>query len=190
VSLPDSSSVDGPLVGEPRVGEPDGKLRGGLRLPPIVNHTINTASNSATSASRSIHAIAMLSSVAALCALVGSCATVPAPAPLAGSGGTSPTAAEPLSVAFQAVPFSALPGWSDDRPSAALPSFLATCRALIARPESAAIWRTACAAAPAVAIDDDSRARAFFEAQFTPYRVTTADGLDAGRVTGYYEPLL
>jgi membrane-bound lytic murein transglycosylase A len=163
-----------------------------LRLPPVVNQTMNTASNSATSASRSIHAIAMLSSVAALCALVGSCATVPGPAPLARSGGVAPAAApsESAGVVFQAVPFSALPGWSNDTPSAALPSFAASCRALIARPESAAIWRPACAAASAVATHDDSRARAFFEAQFTPYQVSTADGIDVGRVTGYYEPLL
>jgi len=61
---------------------------------------------------------------------------------------------------------------------------------LAARPESAPIWRTACAAAAVVAPGDDSRARAFFEAQFTPYQVSTADGIDVGRVTGYYEPLL
>ena len=170
------------------MGKAGGKL-GGLRLPPIVNQTMNTASSSATSASRSIHVIAMLSSVAALCALLGSCATVPGPAPLGGSRGAAP-ATEPSSVLFQEVPFSALPGWSNDTPAAALPSFAASCRALIGRGESAAIWRTACAAASAVAAHDDAGARAFFEAQFTPYRVTTADGIDVGRVTGYYEPLL
>jgi membrane-bound lytic murein transglycosylase A len=175
-------------VGKPLAGKLGGKLGGGLRLPLIVNQTMNTASNSATSASRITHVIAMLSSVAALCTLVG-CATVPAPTQLAGSGGTAP-AAEPASVLFHAVSFSALPGWSDDTPSAALPSFAASCRALIARPESAAIWRRACAAASAVATRDDAAARAFFEAQFTPYQVTTADGIDVGRVTGYYEPML
>jgi membrane-bound lytic murein transglycosylase A len=171
---------------------PGGIFGGGLRLPPIVNQTMNTASNNATSASRSIHAIAMLSSVAALCALVGSCATVPGPAAPAGSGGAGPAVApsETTSPVFQAVPFSALPGWSNDTPSAALPSFAASCRALIARPESAAIWRPACAATSVVAAHDDAGARAFFEAQFTPYRVSTADGSDLGRVTGYYEPLL
>ena len=171
------------------MGKAGGKLGGGLRLPPIVNQTMNTASNSATSASRSIHAIAMLSSVAALCALLASCATVPRPAPLVSSTGAAP-ATEPASVLFQAVPFSALPGWSNDTPSAALPPFAASCRALIARPESAAIWRPACAAASAVTAHDDAGALAFFEAQFTPYRVTTADGIDVGRVTGYYEPML
>ncbi|HEV2042479.1 MAG TPA: murein transglycosylase A [Casimicrobiaceae bacterium] len=188
MSSPDSSSVDGPPVGKLLVGELGGKL-GGLRLPAIVNQTMNTASNSATSASRIIHVIAMLSSVAALCTLVGSCATVPGPTRPGASGGAAP-AAEPAGVLFRAVPFSALPGWSDDTPSAALPSFAASCRALIARSESAATWRRACAAASAVATRDDVAARAFFEAQFTPYEVTTADGIDVGRVTGYYEPML
>jgi membrane-bound lytic murein transglycosylase A len=91
---------------------------------------------------------------------------------------------------FQAVPFSALPGWSGDSLSASLPSFVASCRVLTLRPESAAVWQPACGAARAVAAHDDAGTRAFFEAQFTPYRVSTADGLDAGRVTGYYEPLL
>jgi len=171
------------------VGELRGKLGGGLRLPAIVNQTMNTASNSATSASRIIHVIAMLSSVAALCALVGSCATAPGPTQPGGPGGAAP-AAEPAGVLFRAVPFSALPGWSDDTHSAALPSFAASCRALIAPPESAAAWRRACAAASAIAPRDDAAARAFFEAQFTPYEVTTADGIDVGRVTGYYEPML
>ena len=103
------------------MGKAGGKL-GGLRLPPIVNQTMNTASNSATSASRSIHVIAMLSSVAALCALLGSCATAPGPAPLVGSRGAAP-ATEPSSVLFQAVSFSALPGWGNDTSSAALPPF-------------------------------------------------------------------
>jgi membrane-bound lytic murein transglycosylase A len=91
---------------------------------------------------------------------------------------------------LQAVAFSSLPGWNDDTPSDALPSFAASCRALNARGESSAIWRDACAAARSIAAHDDAGARAFFEAQFTPYRVATADGIERGRVTGYYEPLL
>jgi membrane-bound lytic murein transglycosylase A len=159
-----------------------------LRLPPIVNQTMNTARQSATSASRSIHAIAMLSSAAALCALVGSCVTVPAR--VAASVAAPPAPPERTGIAFRAVPFSALPGWSDDTPSAALPSFVASCRALIARSESAAIWHAACAAASDAPPRNDARARAFFEAQFTAYQVSAADGTDVGRVTGYYEPLL
>jgi membrane-bound lytic murein transglycosylase A len=42
-------------------------------------------------------------------------------------------------------------------------------------------WRAACAAIP----DDPARARAYFEAEFQPYRVTAA-----AFVTGYYEPEL
>ena len=122
----------------------------------------------------------MHSCVAALCALVVSCATVRVQAPTT----------ETSTIVLQAVAFSALPGWKDDTPSDALPSFAASCRALIARGESSSIWRGACAAAPSIEAHDDAAARAFFEAQFTPYRVVTADGVDVGRVTGYYEPLL
>jgi membrane-bound lytic murein transglycosylase A len=122
----------------------------------------------------------MQSCVAALCALVVSCATVRVPA----------TPPEPSSVVFQAVQFSALPGWTGDTLSTALPSFIASCPALIARPESAGIWQRACAAASSIPRRDDAAARAFFESQFTPYRVADADGTELGRVTGYYEPLL
>lgn len=159
-----------------------------MRRPPIVYQTMNTASSSATSASRSIHAIAMLSSVAALCALA-SCTGVPTPKIAAGP---APQAAssQPAGIVFQAVPYSAVPGWSDDTPSAALPPFNLSCGALQARTDASTIWRAACAAAPMVRAGDDAAARAFFEAQFTPYRVTTPDGIDEGRVTGYYEPVL
>ncbi len=160
-----------------------------MRLAPIVNQTMNTASSSATSASRSIHAMAMLSSVAALCAL-GSCATVPVPYAAAGRTAPATASSQPAGIVFQPVPYSALPGWSGDTPSAALPSFTSSCGALRARPDSATTWLAACAAAPLVRAGDDAAARAFFEAQFTPYRVTTPDGRDEGRVTGYYEPVL
>lgn len=146
----------------------------------MVNQTMKTARIKATNASRNIHPMAMHSCVAALCALVVSCATVRVQAPTT----------ETSTIVLQAVAFSALPGWKDDTPSDALPSFAASCRALIARGESSSIWRGACAAAPSIEAHDDAAARAFFEAQFTPYRVVTADGVDVGRVTGYYEPLL
>ena len=151
---------------------------------------MKTASKSATSASRRIHPIAELSVAAALCALVGSCVTVPGPARIASPAAVPPAPAEQASVSFRPVAFSALPGWSDDKPSAALPSFIATCRALLARAESAPSWRSACAGASALKPHDDPSARAFFEAQFTAYQVIAADGTDVGRVTGYYEPLL
>jgi membrane-bound lytic murein transglycosylase A len=181
LSSTDPASLDG--------GVPGGMRAGGLRLPPIVNQTMNTASNSATSASRIIHAIAILSSAAALCAL-GSCVTVPAPIPAAAHAVPPAATSQPAGIVFQPVRYSTLPGWSSDTASAALPSLAAGCRRLLTRPESAAIWRPACAAASSLRANDDGGARAFFEAQFTPYRVTTPDGVDEGRVTGYYEPIL
>ncbi len=133
--------------------------------------------------------MAMLSGVAALCAL-GSCTTVPAPTTGADRAPPPTATSQSTRIVFQPVSYSALPGWSSDTPSAALPSFNASCGALQARPDSASIWRAACAAAPLVRADDDAAARAFFEAKFTAYRVTTPDGSDEGRVTGYYEPML
>lgn len=38
--------------------------------------------------------------------------------------------------------------------------------------------------------EDDAAARAFFERWLVPHRLTTTEGVDAGLVTGYYEPLL
>ena len=37
---------------------------------------------------------------------------------------------------------------------------------------------------------DSAAVRVFFQDHFSPYRVTAADGVDKGLVTGYYEPLL
>jgi membrane-bound lytic murein transglycosylase A len=79
--------------------------------------------------------------------------------------------------------FGDLPGWGDDDVAQAWSSFLASCSAFGSR----AAWQRVCepaAASPA------ERARAFFEANFTPYRIANADGATQGLVTGYYEPLL
>ena len=50
-------------------------------------------------------------------------------------------------------------------------------------------WRGPCAAAVAVPAADDGAARQFFEAYFTPFRMTD-QGDSEGLFTGYYEPLL
>jgi len=76
---------------------------------------------------------------------------------------------------LEPVAFSALPGWQQDDPAAALPALKRSC------PRMPEAWRPICAAIP----DDPSRARAFFESEFQPYRVTAA-----AFVTGYYEPEL
>jgi len=97
------------------------------------------------------------------------------------------------------VRFSDLRGWSNDNSAAALAAFVKSCAELERRPVSAAVgpaalgmtasvWRKPCAAArdtPA----DDTAARAFFTAQFTPYLAANYNDSD-GLFTGYYEPLL
>ena len=73
------------------------------------------------------------------------------------------------------VGFGDLPGWAADDPAAALPALRRSC------PRMPEAWRPACAAIP----EDPAAARAYFEAGFQPYRVTTP-----AFVTGYYEPEL
>jgi len=77
-------------------------------------------------------------------------------------------------------------GWDKDAIHEAWPAFMNSCSTLIRRNE----WRTACTSARQVNAGDDDAIRAFFEANFTPYKVFNADGSDTGLVTGYYEPLL
>jgi membrane-bound lytic murein transglycosylase A len=48
----------------------------------------------------------------------------------------------------------------------------------------------ACALASAVPPGDEAAARRFFETTFTAYALVSADGVDSGLITGYYEPLL
>lgn len=117
------------------------------------------------------------------------------------------TAAPKHGLALAPVAFAAVPGWREDRPSEAMPAFLAGCRALAAMPadqemggqgEAAARggapaqWRPACDAAQAVAPGDDAAARGFFEAWFQPYAVSDSGEPKAtaaqGLYTGYFDP--
>jgi membrane-bound lytic murein transglycosylase A len=85
--------------------------------------------------------------------------------------------------------FEDIAGWQAADLSAALAAFRRSCVKILDAPPNApmayagtaADWREACGNAFAA-----RDARAFFEANFTPRAVGTADGL----VTGYYEPLL
>jgi len=86
--------------------------------------------------------------------------------------------------------FDALPGWHDDDVAAAWPAFLESCRALSARGTTIDAWRDVCTRANAIRIDDKAAIRAFLEGSLAPWRITSSDGSDTGRVTGYYEPLI
>ncbi len=88
--------------------------------------------------------------------------------------------------------FQALPGWAADDHAAALHSFRLSCREILkdgaafGRPVefggAKSDWDGICSQAQQV-----KDARAFFETQFTPFRVIDA-ARPAGLFTGYYEP--
>jgi membrane-bound lytic murein transglycosylase A len=82
--------------------------------------------------------------------------------------------------------FADLPGWQEDDLAQAWLAFRASCRALRFREH----WRLPCERAGGAETPEASAIRAWFEANFSPYRVANADGGTQGTVTGYYEPLL
>ena len=93
-------------------------------------------------------------------------------------------------VAYSPAHFDALPGWRDDRVEAVWPAFLVGCRALATAAASQSMWQAPCAAATLVNGNDSAAVRAYFENNFSVYRIGASDGTDTGLVTGYYEPLL
>ncbi|HEB79957.1 MAG TPA: murein transglycosylase, partial [Rhodospirillales bacterium] len=93
--------------------------------------------------------------------------------------------------------FSMLPGWTEDRHTAALPAFVLSCAKLDSLPGnhklgagslggSVADWKNVCAAAGQVPSRNARAIRSFFETWFVPYLVTN-NGDPEGLFTGYYE---
>ena len=125
-------------------------------------------------------------------ALAG-CQTVappaPAPAPPPSVPAPAPPAAAPRPV-FVPGTWADLPGWTTDPVAAAWPAFVIGCRALLANPNTQGLWQAPCMAGERLDGKDSAAVRVFFQDHFSPYRVTAADGVDKGLVTGYYEPLL
>ena len=114
------------------------------------------------------------------------------------------TTARPLLGKFVAVPFTELPGWSNDDLRNVWTTFVRNCRGLM-RPTSGNLaasarstpraWQPVCAAAadPARAPNpkDPESVRRFIQTWLTPWRLQSADGKSASNiVTGYYEPLV
>jgi membrane-bound lytic murein transglycosylase A len=104
-----------------------------------------------------------------------------------------------LALRLQIAPFAELQGWAANDPKRGLEAFRRSCIALATRPDdtplggvnyagTASDWRQPCLTAATVPADDVAAARAFFEAEFTAYRVT--EETDTGLFTGYYEPQL
>jgi membrane-bound lytic murein transglycosylase A len=92
--------------------------------------------------------------------------------------------------------WSDVPGWNDDDQLAAYQTFRTSCRSIAAQhdatPDSRALGtslRDPCRAARETEISDGARARAFFEANFAPIKISRL-GEDDGFVTGYYEPVI
>jgi membrane-bound lytic murein transglycosylase A len=106
------------------------------------------------------------------------CAICPAPKP-------EPTPAAKVPV-FEAASFDALPGWREDNFAAAWNAFRASCQAV----RFQAAWRVACGEGAKLTAPDTAAVRAYFESNFTPYRLAAPDGNIQGLATGYYEPLL
>ena len=106
----------------------------------------------------------------------------------------------PARFTLEAVAFSQLQGWADDRLAAAIPAFLRSCDRVLTLPEAAPLdarqrvadygrvgaWRELCEAAAALPPEDDAAARRFFETSFIPLSVA-AYGASEGLFTGYYE---
>ena len=79
-----------------------------------------------------------------------------------------------------------LPGWTEDNVAEVWSGFSSGCSAVGTKEP----WRDVCAAAARLANPSTEVARRFFEAHFTPLRVSDASTGDEGLITGYYEPLL
>ncbi len=109
--------------------------------------------------------------LAALSGLLSSCLSTPSRAPGIGAP----------------VPWSALPGWREDRLAQTWPALLNSCRKMPARDVR---WQALCADAALFPDPDDETARAFFETRFVAHEVAAGNGDVEGLITGYYEPLL
>lgn len=147
---------------------------------------------SASNASRKIHVMLhpLRAAIAALALALAACQTVPPAPPPKPPPPTPPTAPVAPVVRFAPADWQDLPGWSDDAVASAWPAFVVGCRALLARSQSQATWKTPCDAASRIDGASESAVRAFFMEHFRPYKISNDDGTATGLVTGYYEPLL
>ncbi|MGE0072284.1 MAG: murein transglycosylase, partial [Thiomonas sp.] len=89
-------------------------------------------------------------------------------------------------VRLQPASWADLPGWASDDFSGVWQAFKRDCSATL--PPA---MLPVCARAAAVPAGDAAAQRAFFQAEFQPWRVLPAGGgADSGLITGYYEPVL
>ncbi len=79
-------------------------------------------------------------------------------------------------------PWSALPGWGDDRLAEALPALRRNCD----RPTG--VWVSVCHELRALGATDDASLRAWLMQRFDVYRIESKQGQAEGLATGYFEP--
>jgi membrane-bound lytic murein transglycosylase A len=123
-------------------------------------------------------------------ALAAGCVTPPPAPPTPPTPPPPAPTPAPLPASYRPVPWSALPGWGEDRVQEAWPAFVAGCTALVRSPSRQALWTPICQASGSVDGNSAIAVRAFFENNFNAYQVVGSDGRDTGLITGYYEPLL
>src|SRR5882724_8377535 len=97
---------------------------------------------------------------------------------------------------YATVAWSDIAGWSEDDHLAAYKAFRISCKPIAAQTQSpaevkalGASLRDPCRIAKGLELSDGARAKAFFEEQFTPLRISRL-GEGEGFVTGYYEPVI
>jgi membrane-bound lytic murein transglycosylase A len=99
---------------------------------------------------------------------------------------------------YAPVAWADIAGWSEDDHLLAYQAFRASCKPISAQQNQPAgsdpkglgtSLRDPCGAAKAANISDGAAARAFFEQNFLPLRISRL-GEDQGFVTGYYEPVI
>lgn len=131
-----------------------------------------------------------IQAVLLLAAFLAACST-PAPKPPVQPPATpaAPAAPVPFSRTLQPANWADLPGWENDDLGAAWSAFLQSCRGMASKPHGPA-WKRVCDLAKPGSSKSSAEVRRFFEAHLAPYAVLNGDGLAAGLVTGYYEPLL
>lgn len=93
-------------------------------------------------------------------------------------------AVHPPVARYQAVSFTALPGWSTDNLRAGFNAWKTGCSRLKNHPA----WGPICTEAAGI-VDDTNAIRAFLESRLVPLQLTNDDGSNTGLVTGYYEPI-
>jgi membrane-bound lytic murein transglycosylase A len=117
------------------------------------------------------------------------CVPLGPPSPLAALPGTPPGAT---------IATASLPGWQQDNTAQALKAFVLGCKTIDQMPPDTSLggtglaqsaagqagqWQAVCAAAQAIAPNDEAAARQFFETDFTAYALP-----DPALITGYFEP--